>query len=163
MKCEVINEIKILSMRRKGLFMMFCLILMIAVKPLSAQAQTGLQIASVFLKYGHQRGSKMVVLSNEMLDAYDMDVYKSLTIANASYALPDIWRALEHDKRGAKKIKEVISQGRVQSGYYLLPQRREDVNRFILFKLSRRESATLIYIEGELDTEDLVTLLFKQD
>lgn len=52
------------------------------------------------------------------------------------------------------------SGGQIQSGYYQLPQLKEDVNRFILFKTGKKGSATLIYIEGELDADDLVTMLF---
>lgn len=41
-----------------------------------------------------------------------------------------------------------------------IAQLKEDVNRFILFKTGKKGSATLIYIEGELDADDLVTMLF---
>ena len=109
-----------------------------------AAAQQGLQIATVFQKYGKQKGVTMVELSNEMLDD----------------ALPTILRCLEADKKKAKKVKEVVSNGQIKSGYYQLPQLKEDVNRFILFKTGKKDSATLIYIEGELDADDLITMLF---
>ena len=38
----------------------------------------GLQIATVFQKYGKQKGVTMVELSNEMLETYQMTLYKSL-------------------------------------------------------------------------------------
>jgi hypothetical protein len=59
-----------------------------------------------------------------------------------------------------KKIKEIIEGGQLVSGYYQLPSRKEDLNRFILFKLSKKGAATLVYIEGELESDDLITLLF---
>jgi len=37
---------------------------------------------------------------------------------------------------------------------------REGLNRFILFKISKKGVMTLVYIEGELDSEDLITILF---
>ena len=109
------------------------IILLLTVASGMARAQQGLQIASVFQKYGKQKGVTMVELSNEMLETY---------------------------KKKAKKVKEVVAGGQIQSGYYQLPQLKEDVNRFILFKTGKKGSATLIYIEGELDADDLVTMLF---
>lgn len=126
----------------------------------NAAAQQGLQIATVFQKYGKQKGVTMVELSKEVLDAYQMNLYKSLVFKDAGDALPTILRCLEADKKKAKKVKEVVSGGQIQSGYYQLPQLKEDVNRFILFKTGKKGSATLIYIEGELDADDLVTMLF---
>lgn len=43
-----------------------------------AAAQQGLQIATVFQKYGKQKGVTMVELSNEMLETYQMTLYKVL-------------------------------------------------------------------------------------
>ena len=105
------------------------------------------------------KGVTMVELSNEMLETYQMTLYKSLVFKDASDALPTILRCLEADKKKAKKVKEVVSNGQIKSGYYQLPQ-KEDVNRFILFKTGKKDSATLIYIEGELDADDLITMLF---
>lgn len=123
-------------------------------------AQKGLQIASVFQKYGKQKGVTMVELSNEMLETYQMTLYKSLVFKDVEEALPTILNCLDADKKKAKKVKEVVAGGQIQSGYYQLPQLKEDVNRFILFKTGKKGSATLIYIEGELDADDLVTMLF---
>ena len=125
-----------------------------------AAAQQGLQIATVFQKYGKQKGVTMVELSNEMLETYQMTLYKSLVFKDVNNALPTILRCLEADKKKAKKVKEVVSNGQIKSGYYQLPQLKEDVNRFILFKTGKKDSATLIYIEGELDADDLITMLF---
>lgn len=123
-------------------------------------AQQGLQIATIFQKYGNQKGVTMVELSNELVDIYEMKLYKSLSFKSVGNALPDILRSLEEDGKKAKKVKEVISEGQIQSGYYQLPQVKEGVNRFILFKTGKKGTATLIYLEGALDADDLVTLLF---
>ena len=136
------------------------IILLLTVASGMARAQQGLQIASVFQKYGKQKGVTMVELSNEMLETYQMTLYKSLVFKDVEEALPTILNCLDADKKKAKKVKEVVTGGQIQSGYYQLPQLKEDVNRFILFKIGKKGSATLIYIEGELDADDLVTMLF---
>ena len=136
------------------------IILLLTVASGMARAQQGLQIASVFQKYGKQKGVTMVELSNEMLETYQMTLYKSLVFKDVEEALPTILNCLDADKKKAKKVKEVVAGGQIQSGYYQLPQLKEDVNRFILFKTGKKGSATLIYIEGELDGDDLVTMLF---
>ena len=134
------------------------IILLLTVASGMARAQQGLQIASVFQKYGKQKGVTMVELSNEMLETYQMTLYKSLVFKDVEEALPTILNCLDADKKKAKKVKEVVAGGQIQSGYYQLPQLKEDVNRFILFKTGKKGSATLIYIEGELDADDLVTM-----
>lgn len=136
------------------------IILLLTVASGMARAQQGLQIASVFQKYGKQKGVTMAELSNEMLETYQMTLYKSLVFKDVEEALPTILNCLDADKKKAKKVKEVVAGGQIQSGYYQLPQLKEDVNRFILFKTGKKGSATLIYIEGELDADDLVTMLF---
>lgn len=136
------------------------IVLLLTVASGMVRAQQGLQIASVFQKYGKQKGVTMVELSNEMLETYQMTLYKSLVFKDVEEALPDILNCLEADKRKARKVKEVVAGGQIQSGYYQLPQLKEDINRFILFKTGKKGSATLIYIEGELDADDLVTMLF---
>lgn len=136
------------------------IILLLTVASGMARAQQGLQIASVFQKYGKQKGVTMVELSNEMLETYQMTLYKSLVFKDVEEALPTILNCLDADKKKAKKVKEVVAGGQIQYGYYQLPQLKEDVNRFILFKTGKKGSATLIYIEGELDADDLVTMLF---
>lgn len=136
------------------------IILLLTVASGMARAQQGLQIASVFQKYGKQKGVTMVELSNEMLETYQMTLYKSLVFKDVEEALPTILNCLDADKKKAKKVKEVVAGGQIQSGYYQLPQLKEDVNRFILFKTGKKGSTTLIYIEGELDADDLVTMLF---
>ena len=136
------------------------IILLLTVASGMARAQQGLQIASVFQKYGKQKGVTMVELSNEMLETYQMTLYKSLVFKDVEEALPTILNCLDADKKKAKKVKEGVAGGQIQSGYYQLPQLKEDVNRFILFKTGKKGSATLIYIEGELDADDLVTMLF---
>ena len=137
----------------------------------AAEAQKDLKIQDVFTRYGKKRNVTMVELSNEMLETYGMTRYKSITIKDDPEALRFTKRAartplrsprqcLEADQRGARKIKEVTDDGGVVSAYYQLPGKDPDVNRFVLFKVNSKGTITLVYIEGELDSDDLITLLF---
>ena len=95
----------------------------------------------------------MVELSNEMLETYGMTRYKSITIKDDPEALRFTRQCLEADQRGARKIKEVTDDGGVVSAYYQLPGKDP-------FKVNSKGTITLVYIEGELDSDDLITLLF---
>ena len=67
---------------------------------------------------------------------------------------------LSNEMKGARKIKEVTDDGGVVSAYYQLKGVEADINRFVLFKVSKKGVITLVYIEGDLDSDDLITLLF---
>ena len=106
----------------------------------------------------------MVELSKDMLDSYRISLYKSLVFKDVTEELPDI---LAKDKKGGnvKKIQEVIEDGKLLTAYYQLTpieKGKEKLNRFILFKIGKKHSATFIYIEGDLNSDDLVTLLFQK-
>ena len=123
-------------------------------------AQDDLKIKDVFRIYGKQKNVVMVELSNEMLMMYDVTLYRSITIKNDSEALKFIRKCLENDQNGARKIKEVLSDGEIISAYYQITGTKPGINRFILFKVDTKGVITLIYIEGKLDSEDLITILF---
>ncbi len=126
----------------------------------AADMQSGLKIEEIFRRYGKKKNVTMVELSNEMLETYGMTHYKSITIKNDPDAIFHTRRCLEEDQAGARKIKEVRDDGGIVSAYYQLPVTGTDLNRFILFKLSEKGVVTLVYIEGELESDDLITLLF---
>lgn len=126
----------------------------------AAETQKDLKIQEVFRRYGKKKNVTMVELSNEMLETYGMTRYKSITIKSDPDALAFTRRCLEADQKGARKIKEVTDDGGVVSAYYQLPGIEEDINRFVLFKVNRKGVITLVYIEGDLDSDDLITLLF---
>ncbi len=141
------------------LFLIGCIL------PVHLQAienQKDLSIQEVFSRYGKKRNVTMVELSNEMLETYNMKHYKSITIKDDPEALRFIRKCLEADQKGARKIKEVTDDGGIISAYYQLPGKDADVNRFVLFKVSKKGVITLVYIEGDLDSDDLITLLFAQ-
>ncbi|MDR2809132.1 MAG: hypothetical protein LBB84_01075 [Tannerellaceae bacterium] len=126
------------------------------------ETQANLKIQDVFARYGKKRNVTMVELSNEMLETYGMTHYKSIIIKEDPKALDFTRQCLEADQQGARKIKEVTDRGGVISAYYQLAA-NNGLNRFILFKVSRKNVITLVYIEGDLDSEDLITILFAGD
>lgn len=145
---------------------MACILLLGLLLPSPATAmemQKDLRIQDVFTRYGKKKNVTMVELSNEMLETYGMTHYKSITIKNDADALRFTRRCLEADQKGARKIKEVTDDGGIISAYYQLPTVQEDINRFVLFKVNKKGVITLVYIEGELDSDDLITLLFTRN
>ena len=123
-------------------------------------AQKQLAINKIFEQYGKQKGSTMVVLSDDVIKSYHLDFYKSITLPFDKKSSEEIQQSLETDKKQAKKIKEVISNGIIYSGYYQLPMENKLKNRYILFKISDNATATLIYMEGDIESEEIVNLLF---
>jgi hypothetical protein len=123
--------------------------------------QDDLKIKDVFRIYGKNKNVVMVELSKEMLEMYDITFYKSITIKNDSEALAFIRKCLETDQTGARKIKEITDNGAVISAFYQISDKNNNsMNRFILFKVNQKGVITLIYIEGKLDSDDLITILF---
>jgi hypothetical protein len=128
-------------------------------------AQSGLRINDVFRYYANKHGSAMVQLSEEVLKPYNMTFYKSLSFRpkeSGSYSIHWITDCIDIDKKHAKKIKETMLDGNLKSGYYQLGQLQKGINRFILFKINEKRQAALIYIEGELDSAELVSMLFSK-
>ena len=141
-------------------FRFFALLLLTVLVSAAAQAQDNLKINSIFEKYGKKKGATMVVLSGEALNNYRLDKYRGITIRYDKTILGEIQQCLDADKKQARQIKEVIDNGIITSGYYQLPEENNQVNRYILFKIGGDGSATLIYMEGGKESEDLVNKLF---
>lgn len=123
-------------------------------------AQDNLSINSIFKKYGKQKGSTMVVMSGKALKEYKLDKYQSITISYDKDILKEIQDSIEKDKQGANKIKEVVNNGIVSSGYYQLFKDDDSLKRYILFKIGSEGRVTIIYIEGGLDSDKLIERLF---
>jgi hypothetical protein len=126
----------------------------------ATEMQKDLKINEVFQRYGKQRNVTMVELSNEMLETFNLTHYKSIVIKNNPAALHFVRQCLEADQQGAKKIKEVTENGQLVSSYYQLSGSQANLNRFILFKVNEKGEISLVYIEGEVDSDDLITILF---
>lgn len=125
---------------------------------LSSHAQDGLAVNGIFQQYGHSKGCKMVVMQNTKLRGYRLAVYKSLTY-NDKYAA-SINNTLKADRRAAKKIREVVDNGRIVSGYYMMTPLPSGNNRYILFSNTDRRKGAVIYIEGPLSPEDIMSICY---
>ena len=126
-------------------------------------AQNDLQISKVFELYGEKKGSVMVELTDEMLEGYDFSLFKSITINNNPQAADYIRKCLSKDEAGAKKVKQVVTNGIPTSIYLQLPHKGQ-LFRLILFNETFRpvQKITLIYIESKNDSEDVLKLILKK-
>jgi len=127
------------------------------------RAQNDLQISKAFDQYGERKGVVMVELTDEMLNGYDFSLFKSLTIKDNPSAADFIRKCLAKDESGAKKVKQVVSNGVPTSIYLQLP-RKGQLYRLILFNeiISPEHKITLIYIESKNDSEDVLKLILKK-
>jgi len=150
-------------MIRKKTFLPLLLLLFGWFAASGVQAQNDLFINKVFDMYGKKKGVVMVDLSGEILDNYNLKRFRSITIKDDPEAATFARKCIERDQIGAKKIKQVVSNG-IQTTIYLELPRLGLNNRLILYNESRTGSihVTLIYIESNDDTEDVLKLLLKK-
>ena len=125
----------------------------------TTSAQQGLGVADVFRLFGHERGCKMVEMHDAKLRGYQLKTYQSLSYRTQG---DQIASHLETDRQQAKKIREVVCDGRVVSGYYIMPPTAEGLNRYVLYMQKEDKSGAVIYIEGELEPDDILRLCYQQ-
>ena len=147
----------------KKMFLLAGLIMLLLCSSWMLQAQNDLFISKVFDTYGKKKGVVMVDLSGEMLENYRLTRFRSITITDDADATLFTRRCVERDQAGAKKIKEVTSNGIPTSIYLQLPRSGVE-NRLILYNESKKNSlkTTLIYIESKDDTESILKLLLQK-
>ena len=126
---------------------------------MTAAAQEGLNVDKVFQRFGKSKGCKMVVMKNTELRGYKLQPYKSLVYKNLYSAIEPYLAA---DKKSAKKVREVVEEGRIVSGYYMMAPLRGGINRYILFSNVGGHKGTVIYIEGTLSPDDIMKLCYSK-
>lgn len=148
-------------MKPKNIYLLLAFVAFLVFSPV-LYAQKDLQISKVFDIYGKKKGVVMVSLSGEMLSDYDFDLFKSITIKNSPSAADFVRKCIKLDGEGAKKIKQVVVNGVPTSIYLRLPRKGKEY-RLILFNESFKpvEQLTLIYIESEKDSEDVLNIILK--
>lgn len=134
---------------------------------LSAYAQEGLQIATLFEKYKNEKNVTYVELNGNILRSYHMTAYKSLVFEEVTPYKKEIMQCLKQaiDTYQVQKTQEVNESGELLSAYYRLSRvtrKGKKVNRYILYKVGKQQKATLVYIEGPLDEDELMEMLYKQ-
>ncbi len=134
---------------------------------LTAYAQEGLQIATLFEKYKDEKNVTYVELNGSILRSYRMTAYKSLVFEQVTPYKQEIVQCLKQavDTHQVQKTQEVNESGELRSAYYRLSRtarKGKKVNRYILYKVGKEDKATLVYIEGPLDEDELMEMLYKQ-
>jgi len=138
---------------------LFILIALLTTVSQVVMAQQGLAVAAVFTRFGHERGCKMVEMHDARLHGYELKTYQSLTYRTQG---DQIAAMLETDRQKARKIREVVSDGRVSSGYYILPPTAEGLNRYVLYTQKEDKSGAVIYIEGALEPDDILRICYQR-
>ncbi len=147
------------GIRRRTLLVRMCTVLLMMLLVVPACAQKGLKVDEVFRRFGHERGCKMVEMNNTTMRGYRLKVYKSLIYRkNAA----EIVALLDGDRKHAKKIREVVEDGRVVSGYYMMSPAAKNINRYILFSRNGAEYGSVIYIEGDLSPDDIMKMCYSR-
>ena len=126
---------------------------------ITAAAQEGLNVDRVFQRFGKSKGCKMVGMTNTELRGYKLHTYKTLVYKNLYSAIEPYLAA---DKKSAKKVREVVEEGRIVSGYYMMAPLRGGINRYILFSNVGGHKGTVIYIEGTLSPDDIMKLCYSK-
>lgn len=126
----------------------------------NANAQNGLHINDVFSKYGHSKGCTMVEMNDIDIKGHRIDVFKTLTYKRYAEEIGDF---VEADRKQAKKIREVIHDGKVQSGCLMMPPTRKGHNRFIIFTNPINGTGAIIYIEGKVTVDDVMKICYKKN
>lgn len=129
----------------------------------ASHAQSDLEIRHAFDKYGKVKGSVLVELKGEVLKGYDFHLFRSLSISNNAEAADFIRKCLANDEVGARKVKQVVANGKPTSIYLQLPQ-QNNMYRLVLFNETTQPTnqITLIYIESKIDSEDVLKLILKK-
>lgn len=135
------------------------IIIVMMFSALAANAQEGLSVAKVFELYGHAKGCKMVEMNNTNIRGYELKVYKSLSYKTIG---ANVAPYLEADRKKAKKIREVVNDGHITSGYYMMPPVTKGTNRYVLFSKVSEKQGTVIYIEGTLEPNDIMKLCYSK-
>lgn len=147
-----------MKFKHKYIRILFLLIALVVSSTVNAQED--LRINSIFKKYGKQKGATMVVMSGKVLKDYDLSKYRSITINYDKAIFNEIQECIEDDKEGAHKIKEIINNGVIVSAYYQLISNESKINKYILFNVDNNHKATLIYMEGGINSDVLIEKLF---
>lgn len=142
---------------RRFMLVRLCAAVLVLTVALPADAQKGLGVAEVFRLYGNSRGSNMVEMNDAILKGYRLKTYKSLIYRNNRDKIEAI---LDSDRKQAKKIREVVEDGQVVSGYYMMAPAANGMNRYILFSRYRKGLGTVIYIEGRLSPDDIMKMCY---
>ncbi len=154
---------------KKNISIRLCLSVVFLMTVLPAFPQEGLRIARLFNRYGEKRDVTRVELNGSILQDYRMTTYKSLVFNDVSPYQEEIQQTINADKKQLqsqiKKTQEVMEGGVLRSAYYQLTEvtrKGRRLNRYIIYKVGKKHTGTLIYIEGTLGEKELMEMLYKR-
>jgi hypothetical protein len=142
-------------MMKRILIIRFTMLMLMLITASGLYAQDDLMVGKLFEQYGHAKGCKMVELHHGSFKGYELETYKSLIYKNIGSQIANY---LDTDRKNAKKVREIVEDGQVMSGYYMMKPIKSGINRYILFRKNNNQSGTVIYIEGSLSPEELMKL-----
>lgn len=145
-------------MKRTRMIRLMMMVMTLTLMSLTTvQAQSDLHVNKFFEQFGHTKGCKMVELHHGTFKGYHLEVYKSL-----EYRKPGMGNILDdylkQDRKSAKKVREIVEDGKITSGYYMMKPTTATLNRYILFREKDDRNGTLVYIEGSLTPDELMDL-----
>lgn len=125
-------------------------------------AQQGLNVAPFFSgTYASNPDVTIVLLSGKKLEKKGLSKYSSVSVAGNSMISDKITAAVVKD--GSRAVSKEVSYkgGKLYYGFYFMGGRDEH-RKYLLF-LDRRpdgkEKTTLIFIEGDLDSKDVMKMI----
>jgi len=138
------------------------LIIILPLAALSAGAQTGLSVDTIFGDYGKKQGSVMIDLAKDVLGEHTRIIrYKCLIINTEAVSAQRIGEAAVNDFTNHSRygngviIKQIYENGLLRSATYSLGKEQPtDVNQYILYS-RRNDKTTLVYLTGHFSPDRL--------
>ena len=144
--------------------LMILIALMVVV--LSAHAQTGLNIASIFDgSYSTRQDATSVQFSGSRLKAFNLSLSRSLSLTPSATDTRQIEAAVLRDAAHAVSKEEVRKSGHVYYGFYKLSSVGAE-NRYIFYRNNSYQTGsdgrlTLIYLQGRATAAELKRMFSK--
>lgn len=125
----------------------------------------------LFKKYARNKRAVLINLEKTYLDKKGnvfLNIHRvnrviTLTLKHPSMEMVrDVEDVINNDKKNSKEIQEVYAEGYLISAYYLIGQ--QDKNRiYLLYRYDlERNAITLIYLEGEIDSQELLNIIMSK-
>lgn len=133
---------------------------------LSAHAQTGLNIASIFDgSYSTRQDATSVQFSGSRLKAFNLSLSRSLSLTPSATDTRQIEAAVLRDAAHAVSKEEVRKSGHVYYGFYKLSSVGAE-NRYIFYRNNSYQTGsdgrlTLIYLQGRATAAELKRMFSK--
>lgn len=125
-------------------------------------------VSRIFKKYARHKSASLVNLEEATLKRKGGEVFGvkglkrmiTLTLKNPTAEMvKDVQQVITQDKRNSDDIQEVYDSGYLVSAYYRLDVSGAN-SSYLLYRYDRnRNHIILIYMQGEIDSEELLNLL----